>query len=360
MSHEAESGVDRLFSCFEFWPSWLVYAPVAVAWLAWALRYRSLTLPLLVNPCMPMAGFVGSSKAAVLRYAAATAHAAILPWIVQRVDTRPLAQQVRQMEARAAAAGIAYPCVVKPDMGCRGSGVKLVHDAQELSTVVAAYRPGMDILLQRVADHEPEVGIFWVRHPHERRGRVVSLTDKTTPAVVGDGQRTLGQLVAADPRMAALQHLYRQRNHAHWDQVLPLGQRHRLLFSASHCRGAVFTDLRQDITPQLQEACNDLLSDLPDFHYGRLDVKYRDREQLRAGKDLQIIEINGASAEAIHIWDRRTTLFEALRTLLWQYRSLFTYGAALRQRGLRPPSLGRLWRAARREFRLRRFHPETD
>lgn len=49
-------------SFFEFWPTWLMYPPVALLWLLLAIRHRSLTLPLLVNPRLPLAGMVGVSK----------------------------------------------------------------------------------------------------------------------------------------------------------------------------------------------------------------------------------------------------------------------------------------------------------
>src|SRR3546814_9177882 len=40
----------KTVSFFEFWPSWLVYTPVALQWLGLSLRHRSLTVPLCANP----------------------------------------------------------------------------------------------------------------------------------------------------------------------------------------------------------------------------------------------------------------------------------------------------------------------
>ena len=53
-------------------------------------------------------------------------------------------------------------------------------------------------------------------------------------------------------------------------------------------------------------------------------------------KSLEIIEINGASAESIHIWDKRASFIDAIKTLMWQYTSLFKIGAHQRRRQ-RPP-----------------------
>ena len=64
------------------------------------------------------------------------------------------------------------------------------------------------------------------------------------------------------------------------------------------------------------------------MHYGRLDVKFRGLDSLRAGSDFEIIEINVANSVSIHIWDRNASLREAARALLQQYLTLFKLGAA--------------------------------
>lgn len=348
------------FSRFEFWPTWLMYLPVAALWLWLGLRHRSLTLPLLANPGMFLGGMVGDRKSAILALAAPACGDRILPWFRHQITLGDPAQDTARILARIARRGWTLPLVCKPDLGCRGSGVKLVRDAEALCAAIATYPIGAAVILQQLASYEPEVGLFYVRPPGACHGRIVSLTDKSTPSVIGDGRHTLAELVAADPRAGRLAHLYHARNAAAWERVLPVGERHRLLFSASHCRGAVFTDLRHDITAALEASIDALLAPVPGFHFGRLDVKYRDRAALRAGAELEIIEINGVSSEAIHIWDRRTSLREALTTLLWQCRTLFAFGAMQRARGHRPPPPSSLLRAWLRERRLSRFHPETD
>lgn len=354
------AGGGRITSRFEFWPTWLIYAPVAVQWLALALRHRSLTLPLLANPRLPLAGMVGVAKSTLMQQAGGACREAILPWIRYQASAAVAADQARTCLAQAEAAGIALPFVCKPDIGCRGVGVKLVRTPGQLAAVIAAYPPGAALLCQRLSRWEPEAGIFFVRDPDSGRGRVASMTFKYTPAVIGDGHRTLGELVAADPRAGRLQHLYRERNARDWERVPAAGERCRLLFSASHCRGAVFRDARDHITPALERAVTALMDGLPEFHYGRLDVKFPHPAALQAGRGLEIVEINGASAESIHIWDRDARLFTAWATLLWQYRTLFRLGAAQRRRGHRPPGPVALWRHWRRERRLSRAYPDTD
>lgn len=350
----------RSLAFFEFWPTWLMYLPVMLQWPLLALRYQSFTLPLLANPDLPLGGMVGASKAQLMRQARGHCTRAFLPWVAGTRNQASAESQTEELLARAGREGFRLPFVVKPDIGCRGAGVKRVSSLEELTRVIAHYPPGATFIAQRLARFEHEAGIFYVRAPDEPHGAIVSLTFKDLPSVIGNGRQTLAQLVEADARAGALRHLYEPRQRERWHQVVPRGEVVPLLFSASHCQGAVFTNGKTAVTPALAKAIDRIMQDLPNFHYGRLDVKYADLDSLRAGENLEVMEINGVSAEAIHIWDKNTRLSDALRTLMWQYRTLFRIGAQQRRRGYRTPGLRALWRAWRHEQALTRHYPETD
>ena len=108
------------------------------------------------------------------------------------------------------------------------------------------------------------------------------------------------------------------------------------------------------------EALDAIFADIQGMHYGRLDVKFRDVDSLRAGSDFEIIEINGASSESIHIWDRNASLWEAVRALLQQYLTLFKLGAVSRRLGHGPPGLSVLYSAWRHESNLVKQYPDND
>jgi len=99
---------------------------------------------------------------------------------------------------------------------------------------------------------------------------------------------------------------------------------------------------------------------LGDYFYGRLDIKFKDIESLKAGENFDIIEINGASSESINIWDRDASLKEAIKTLLQQYHTLFKLGHANRARGHKTPGLGVLFKAWRYEKNLVKQYPYND
>ena len=52
------------------------------------------------------------------------------------------------------------------------------------------------------------------------------------------------------------------------------------------------------------------------MHYGRLDIRYRDWDELKQGNALCIIEVNGAGAEPTHMYDPRHSLFFAWKEIV--------------------------------------------
>ena len=171
----------KTVSFFEFWPMWLMYIPVVLQWPVLACRYRSLTLPLIANPKLPVSGMVGVGKCQVMEQAVGHCAESILPWIHHRISQKPLEQQAADVIVQTRVLGIKYPFVCEPDLGCRGAGVKLIHDVDQLEHYLAAYPQGVGVIVQKLASWEPEAGVFYVRSPDDSVGRIVSLALKYSP-----------------------------------------------------------------------------------------------------------------------------------------------------------------------------------
>ena len=225
---------------------------------------------------------------------------------------------------------------------------------------IDSFPRGAAFLLQRLVPHEGEAGIFYCRRPGEQRGRIVSITLKYFPHVTGDGCRTLRELILADPRAGRLPHLYLRRHTARLSEVLPAGESIRLAFAGSHSRGAIFRNGTHLVTPAMEARFDAIAQAMPEFHFGRFDVRFEDFGEVQRGEGFTILEVNGAGAESTHIWDRRTGLLQAWRDLMRQYRWLFEIGAANRARGFKPMSLAAFMRDYRREKLLTPQYPATD
>jgi hypothetical protein len=92
---------------------------------------------------------------------------------------------------------------------------------------------------------------------------------------------------------------------------------------------------------------DDISRRLPGFFIGRYDLRYASEADLRAGTNFQIIELNGAASEATSIYEARSSVVAAYRTLFRQRDLVFAIGAANRRRSCAPTRLSVLWRSGR-------------
>jgi hypothetical protein len=347
-------------SRFEFWPGWLFYTPVVLHWLALGLRYRSFTLPTAANPTIEMGGLCGESKLAILRQVQGEPAA----WLARSTGVTTHAWDVRQDMAAAGqvmeALGLDFPLVAKPDVGCNGTGVRLVEDDAALFRYLREFPRETGVLLQEYLPQENEAGLFYIRHPDEPRGRITSVTLKYAPYVVGDGRSTLRRLILGDPRAGRVPHLYLPRLERRLAEVPPQGERIRLVFVGNHCKGSIFRDGAGLVTPALTERMDQLARALPGFHFGRIDLRFDSLAALARGEGFRIMEINGVGSEATHIWDAATRLGDAWRTQFFHYGEAFRIAAANRARGCPPATVGALWRCWRRQKRLMACYPTND
>ena len=146
-------------------------------------------------------------------------------------------------------------------------------------------------------------------------------------------------------------HLYLPRLAGRLGDVPRAGERVPLVFAGNHCKGSIFENGIDEATPALAGRLDAIARDVPEFHFGRVDVRYESLAALRRGEGFTIIEINGAGSEPTHIWDPRTRLMEAWRTQFEHYGAAFRIGAANRARGLKGCGLRethRMWRLQRR------------
>jgi len=313
---------------WEFWPAWVVNAPIALWALLVGLRHRSLTAFTAANPAIAHGGVIGESKAAILSLLPPEW---VLPW--RAVEPGPADARLRQLRAAAAALGGRYPYVLKPDVGERGAGVRWIGSEAEAATYLAG--EPRRVILQVAHDGPFEAGVFYVRHPHEARGRIFSITDKRFPWIVGNGRSTIEALVLAHPRYRLQAHVFLARHAADRERVPAPGERVRLAQAGNHAQGTEFRDGRALLTPALEARVDDIARRIDGFYFGRFDVRYRDRDAFMAGTDFAIVELNGVTSEATHIYDPERSLAQAWRTLAAQWSLAFAIGAANRARGHR-------------------------
>jgi hypothetical protein len=83
-------------------------------------------------------------------------------------------------------------------------------------------------------------------------------------------------------------------------------------------------------------------------------------EDFKAGRDLAVVELNGATSESTNIYDPSWSLLRAYRTLFRQWELLYRVGDANRRRGHEPASVRGLLRCVFDYYRGRRIDPLAD
>ncbi len=317
---------------WEFWPLWAFYPPVLL-WIGWlGLKYRSLTVFTAANPSIPAGGFVGESKSEILDRLSPEA-VACYERISASLDPERRLELVRDFVVRN---NLELPIVLKPDVGQRGQAVEI---ARSWSTVEDyCDTSDQDFLAQRFVPGL-EFGVFYVRMPDRDAGTVFSITVKQLPSVMGDGISTIEELVLSDPRAVCLSSLYLERFENRLDQVPPAGEPISLAELGTHCRGAVFLDGAELRTPELEKAIDSISKSFEGFFFGRYDIRVPSREDLRGGRNIQILELNGVTSEATDIYDPKNTLFDAYKKLAQQWSLAFEIGHQNRLRGFEPEKI---------------------
>jgi len=316
---------------WEFWPAYIFYIPVVGYVLLLAAKHRSLTVFTAANPAMPQGGFIGESKSDILdSLKRGTGSVASFATTQPGVDGASSVQMFMKEQ------GLTFPVVLKPDIGERGDGVVI---AKSLSDVREYFRsPNGRTIVQEFVPGK-EFGVFYYRYPGKSSGRIFSITEKHFVSVTGDGHRSLEELIRDDDRANCLAPLHFQVHSEKLDSTPLAGTPVVLVEIGTHCRGAVFRDGSNLITPALKESFDSISAGYEGFFFGRYDVRVESVDAFKKGYGFKIIELNGVTSEATDIYDPANSIFKAYRTLFRQWRIAFEIGAENRKLGIHPASI---------------------
>lgn len=321
----------RRLTRWEFWPAPIFYLPVAVRIAGLMIRYRSLTVFTAANPAIPGGGFIDESKTQILEGLAGTPE--FLPHWTFIDHRKPAGERFDHAISFMKSRGLDYPIVLKPDAGQRGSGVAIIRDDIQLRNYLEL--ADYDALLQEYVQGD-EFGIFYYRYPDDRSGRIFAITEKRFPVVVGDGKRTLEQLILDDDRAVCMAEYLLRLHASRLNQRIPAGREFRLVELGTHSRGALFLDGGRIATPELEQAIDRISSGFEGFHFGRYDIRTGSLDELMAGRGFRVIELNGVTSEATSIYDPSNSVLDAWRVLFSQWRIAFEIGDRNRKLGARP------------------------
>lgn len=264
-------------------------------------------------------------------------------------------------------AGLHFPVVAKPDIGWQGYGVRKVDNEDALLDYLLSFPVDVVLVVQELIPYDGEAGIFYARMPGEANGKVFSVTLRYFPYVIGDGASSLRQLIRNNPRTGFKSEYFLGKNPEHCgideaklNSVPAEDEMVRLAFIGSIRIGGIYRDARHLITPELTERFDAIAKSIPEFYYGRFDVRFKSTELLKQAENFSIIEVNGAGSEPIHAWDPEVSFFILYRELFKTQSLLFRIAAGNRKRGFKTAGVVNFIRAARKQTKLISKYPPAE
>lgn len=308
---------------WEFWPWRIVYVPVAVQWFFLAIRARGWVFFSAANPCMRFGGLVAYSKSEVNQLIPEE----YTPKTVYADESGDVQQSVKLV----ADSELNYPLIVKPDIGERGWGVRIIRTEEDLKAALAE-RPGRK-LIQEYADLPMEFGVMYSRHPDEKEGRITSIVMKDFPRVTGDGKRTLQELILANQRTRLSYHIHEKRLGHRFAEVPKNGEEVQVVHLGNHMLGTTFYNGNHLIDEELEALFDQVAKQIPGFCIGRFDLRTASIEDLRKGNFI-IVEVNGVNSEPCHIFHPGRSIFLAWRDLFMHWKRIADISMANHRQGI--------------------------
>ncbi len=308
---------------WEYWSLQAIYYPLFPVWLFYSIKARSFFFFNAANPSITNGGMAMESKMDI--YKLVPDH--LFPRTI-------LIRKAYNWEAAYTAfikSQIAYPLIVKPDIGMKAFGVEKIHSLEELK--IYFQQSPHDFLIQEFVPYKQEIGVFYSRHPEKDKGRITGLVRKEFLSVTGDGTRSIAQLITANPRSHLQFNSLQKKYGIRLNDILPKDEELILVPFGSHTRGARFIDETYLLNPALLQLIDHICQRIPGFYYGRLDILFNSWEELCQGKNFKIIEVNGAGSEATHIYDPRHSIFFAWKEISRHWKILYEISQANRKKG---------------------------
>ncbi len=287
----------------ENWPTPVFYAPLFLYYLYNSVKFRKFNYFTAVNPGLQTGGLCGFSKYESFKLL--PEH--VIPKTILLKNELYSEQQIGEMLEEA---GLNFPLVVKPDQGERGFLVSKVDTLRELTETIGNKTLKIDFLIQEFAKGPLELGVFLIRQG--KNWKVSSITSKDFLSVVGDGVKTIEELIADDSRSS--KYFDSSKVKFSLKRVPELNEEVILEPIGNHCRGTKFVNECCKITDETHTVFNDLLKNVDGVNYCRLDLRASSWSSLLKG-EFHIMEVNGVSAEPGHIYDPSMSLKSAYKDL---------------------------------------------
>jgi hypothetical protein len=281
-------------------------------WLWYAVKEKSLLYFSASNPSILMGGMLGESKYDVLQ---------LIPEPLKpKTILIKLPASVTCVTKAMRAAGLTLPVIFKPDLGERGWMVRRIKSEEDVKVYLSEIK--IDFIVQELVDLPYEFGVYYVRFPSEENGFVNSITGKEFLSIMGDGKKTLKELILEKDRAKIQWNVLKMTYQDRLNEIIPFQKKVELVSIGNHCLGTTFLNCNHLINDTLITSFDTISKQINGFYFGRYDLRCASLQDFEMG-NVKIMELNGCGAEPAHIYHPGASLIKAIRVLITHWRNLY-------------------------------------
>jgi hypothetical protein len=308
---------------WEYWPQWLVYAPIAPAYIWYTIKAHTPFFMVAANPNMENGGYLMESKF--------TIHNQLPQQLVPQTILIKNNDDYTVVKKQLLLCNIEYPFFCKPDIGGRGRGVEKIENEFQLRCYHA--NTPVNYLLQAAIPYKNEIGVFYCRLPNKTNGFISGIVGKAVMEIKGDGMHTLKELIEAVPRYYFQRKFLFEKYKEQLQSIPAIGEMFLLSDIGNHARGSQFSDLSHCNNTKLEAVIDNISKAYNTFYFGRYDIKFNSWEELYEGKNFMIIELNGSGSEPAHIYDPQKSIWQAWKIILQHWKIMYQIALAHHKKG---------------------------
>ncbi len=296
---------------WEYWPFKVVYFPVLLYYFGLSLKARSFFFFSASNPSIETGGLLGESKFDILEKIPSQ-YKAVSIFIRAHTLFEDVLKKI--IDAK-----LEFPIIAKPNVGQRGTAVAKIKTTGDLKIYILKNKK--DFIVQEYIDYKIELGVFYYRFPNQKTGIISSVTMKDFLHAIGNGKDTLGTLIQKNAR-AAFQY---KRLASEFDYTIVPAKNETIVLEpiGNHCRGTSFLNYNSLIDDKMHNVFDTISTQIEGFYYGRYDLRCSSIEALKEGRNIKIVELNGAGAEPAHIYQPGFSIFKAWAVLFHHWTILY-------------------------------------
>ncbi len=293
-----------------YWVSTLYKYQSLIYWIGYSVYFRSLTFFSAANPALHLGGMLDDTKTAIYDLT----QEKYLPNTIVVTQHDDLEKELRLAQ-------ISFPLIVKPNVGFKGFMVRRIDQVGELLEIQSQFG-NREMLIQEFMAHSSEYSIMCYRLKDNRGYGISSFVEKVMPFIIGDGQKSINELVGDLDNPFLKKELVYKKYEAQGTVILADQEKLVIDHVGNYARGSKFYDRAEQIDDALHQAIDDFFSEFDGLNFGRLDLKADSIEDIKQG-NFKLLEINGAKAEPIHIYDPKLSWSQIVRDISFHWKTLF-------------------------------------